>query len=136
MIAVDTNVLVYAVDASEPIKGAKAVALLRELESQQTVLLWQVVCEFGATLLRKKPKSEVHVAIPEVLDAWLGIFPLALPSIQVARLAWKIMAAHQVSYWDSLLLAGCVDAGVTTLYSEDLQSRPKVEGVDIIDPFR
>ena len=97
MIAVDTNVLINAVDANEPVKGARAVALLKELEAQPTVLLWQVVCEFGAVLLRKKPKSDINVGIPEVLNAWMGMFPVAAPSPAVVRTAWKLIDAHQMS---------------------------------------
>lgn len=34
-----------------------------------------------------------------------------------------------------MLLAACVDAGVTQLFSEDLQSSPTIRGVRIINPF-
>ena len=135
MIAVDTNVLVYAVDANEPVKGARAVALLKELESQPTVLLWQVVCEFGAVLLRKKPKSDINVGIPDVLNAWMGMFPVVTPSPAVVRMAWKLIDAHQMSYWDSLLIAACIDSGVTRLYTEDLQGKPVIESIEIVNPF-
>ena len=46
MIAVDTNVLVYAYDAASSGKRERARALLSSLE--QGVLLWQVACEFVA----------------------------------------------------------------------------------------
>ena len=44
MNAVDTNVLVYGVDTSDPVKHAKAVTLLANAcaELVETVLLWQV----------------------------------------------------------------------------------------------
>jgi predicted nucleic acid-binding protein len=136
MIAVDTNVLVYAVDANEPQKGAKAASLLKELESEPTVLLWQVVCEFGATLLRKKPKSQINISIPEVLVAWLEVFPVAYPRSQVVHNAWRLIDQYQLSYWDAFLIGACIDAGVTRLYTEDLQSRPVIESVEIVNPFQ
>lgn len=135
MIAVDTNVLVYAVDINEPLKGPKAVALLQELESQPTVLLWQVVCEFGAVLVRKRAKSQIAIDLPDVLNLWLGLFPLVSPGSAVVHTAWRLMDVHQMSYWDSFLVAACIDAGVDRLYTEDLQSMPVIEGVQIINPF-
>ena len=135
MIAVDTNILVYAVDANDEHRGPKALALLKDLESQETVLLWQVVCEFGAALLRKKPKSDILIDIPKVLSAWLDIFPLARPSRPVVDTAWKLIDKYQLSYWDSLLIAACLDAGVTRLYTEDMQSQPTIEGVALVNPF-
>jgi predicted nucleic acid-binding protein len=48
MNAVDTNVLVYSLDADEPVKQAKAKSLLSALSSTppQTILPWQVAGEF------------------------------------------------------------------------------------------
>lgn len=135
MIAVDTNILVYAVDANEPIKGPKAIELLRGLQSQQTVLLWQVVCEFGAAITRRRIAAEPPRGTPAVVSAWLDIFPLAVPSRAIVEIAWRLMSTHQLSYWDSMLLAACIDAGVSHLYTEDLQGRPNIEGVQLINPF-
>lgn len=46
MIAVDTNVLVYRLDRTEPEKQAVAKQLLSRLVSEgETVLLWQVAGE-------------------------------------------------------------------------------------------
>ncbi|MEX2176980.1 MAG: hypothetical protein WD872_21640 [Pirellulaceae bacterium] len=51
MNAVDTNVLVYAFDMDEPDKRAKAADLITKLvKAQDAVLLWQVACEFIATM--------------------------------------------------------------------------------------
>lgn len=135
MIAVDTNILVYAVDANEPVKGPKAVELLRGLQSQQTVLLWQVVCEFGAAITRRRIATELPNGTPAVIAAWLDIFPLVLPSRVVVEHAWRIMTTHQMSYWDSMLLAACIDAGVTQMYTEDMQGQTTIEGVQLINPF-
>lgn len=42
----------------------------------------------------------------------------------------------QVSPWDALLIAACADAGVTQLFTEDMQGRPVIEGVTLVDPFK
>ena len=46
MNAVDTNVLIYRLDRSEPVKLAAAQQLLRQLaQERETVLMWQVAGE-------------------------------------------------------------------------------------------
>ena len=54
MNAIDTNVLVYAIDESEAVKQSEAIHLLKSLGTQpiRLVLLWQVAVEFLACLRR------------------------------------------------------------------------------------
>ena len=54
MIAVDTNVLIYAVDATEPVKSKRAEKLLQDLcaAGESIVVPWQVAAEFLACLRR------------------------------------------------------------------------------------
>ncbi len=53
-VFVDTNVLVYARDAGEAVKQAKATALLQSLwESRAGRLSYQVLHEYYATVTRK-----------------------------------------------------------------------------------
>lgn len=135
MIAVDTNVLVYSIDADDPEKGDKAAALLRSLDPARTVLLWQVVCEFGAVVDRRRRRGTMDVDARDAIDMWLGIFHLAIPSRAALEVAWGLVRESQVSYWDALLLGACSEAGVTTLYTEDAQSSAVLRGVQMVNPF-
>jgi predicted nucleic acid-binding protein len=50
--------------------------------------------------------------------------------------AERLTANHNLSFWDSLLVAGCVEGGVTRLHTEDFDaSLSKATGVEIINPF-
>jgi predicted nucleic acid-binding protein len=40
-----------------------------------------------------------------------------------------------VSFWDSLILASAILAGVDVLYSEDMQDGFEIEGGRIVNPF-
>lgn len=140
MNAIDTNVLIYAIDDSQPIKGRRAGALLSDLSNQPTptLLPWQVLCEFTAFLAkyRRRPSiPEQSVEFAAIVREFQLRFPLALPSAAVPDLAIDIHLKDQVSIWDAWLLAACVDAGVTTLYTEDMQSRPSIRGVRLVNPF-
>jgi predicted nucleic acid-binding protein len=135
MIAVDTNILVYSVDAADAVRREKAARLLKDLEAQPTVILWQVLVEVGAVLSRKKAKSELKVPIGSLISAWLDLFEVQVPSKKVALDVWRLMDAYQLSYFDALIIGACIDAGATRLYSEDIQSGPQIEGVEIVNPF-
>jgi len=58
-----------------------------------------------------------------------------LPSPAVLPRAKQLHVDQRVSFWDSLLIAACLEAGVTRLYSEDLPGRVKPGGVEIVNPF-
>ena len=61
MNAVDTNVLVYLVDADEPAKQAQARELMDRLaiDESDTVLLWQAAVEFLACLRRWESRGKI-----------------------------------------------------------------------------
>jgi predicted nucleic acid-binding protein len=135
MNAVDTNVFVYALSADEPAKKARALDLLRRLSIDDTVLLWQVAAELGAVLTRMARRGR---ATQEALDGLHTIwtrFHLVLPNASVLTLGLQLHRTRQISYWDAMLIAACVQAGVDRLYTEDLQSQPDVEGVSVVNPF-
>ena len=52
MNAVDTNILVYSLDKHDDAKRKRALAFLGGLSGEETVLPWQVACEFSAVLSR------------------------------------------------------------------------------------
>lgn len=137
MNAVDTNVLIYAADSDSREKGPVAVALLDRLanEAGSTVLLWQVVCEFTAFVAKARQRKAAGPEAFEFVRTLRDRFRLVLPTPQVQDLAIDIHLHDQVSIWDSLLIAACVEAGVTLLYTEDAQSRPIIRGVRIVHPF-
>lgn len=135
MNAVDTNVIAYSVDADGKDKRPKALALLESLPPDQTVIVWQVACELGSVLTKFVRDGRTLADPAAVVRLVTTRFSLALPAEDLVTRALALSASHQLSYWDALLLAACLDAGVTTLYTEDIQSRPVVEGIQIVNPF-
>ena len=63
------------------------------------------------------------------------MFRLVIPSANVLDASSKLSVRYSLSHWDSLLVAGAVDAGVDTLYTEDLQAGVKYDSLAIINPF-
>jgi predicted nucleic acid-binding protein len=138
MNAVDTNVFVYFVDRDEPLKRAKAVELLDRLakEDVETVLLWQVAAEFLNCLRRWE--NEERINRQEVLGNFYRLeasFRCVPPAQATLRKSLDLSSRYSLSHWDAMLLAACIDAGVRTLYSEDLSPGTQYESVTVVNPF-
>ena len=137
MNAADTNVWLYAVDHREPIKRQRAYDLLEELaRAGETVLLWQVTSEFVNGLRRWESKQ---VLTPEKVNDFVGwmieMFPIVTSLHMTVLTALDLSRRYCLSHWDSMLLAACIEAGVTTLYSEDLSNGMRYDSVLVVNPF-
>lgn len=138
MNAIDTNVLVYFVDEHEPAKQAKATELLDRLaeEENETVLLWQVAVEFLSCLRRWEHEGRIdRVATRQHVEHLESTFSFVMPLPSVLRRSLDLSSRYSLSHWDSVLLAACADAGVVTLYSEDLDDGMTYDGVTVVNPF-
>ena len=138
MNAIDTNVPVYAVDFNEPAKQANALILLKRLSQPpaQTVLLWQVVGEYMSCLRRWQSAGRItDTLVEQYVNRARAMFSLALPTENVITLSLELTNRYKVSHWDSMLLAACIEAGVDTLYSEDLDTGMTYDSVTVVNPF-
>jgi predicted nucleic acid-binding protein len=63
------------------------------------------------------------------------MFSLAAPNAQVLPIYFDLHTRFSLSHWDAMLLAACKVAGVTTLYSEDLDSGTDFDGLRVTNPF-
>jgi predicted nucleic acid-binding protein len=138
MNAVDTNVLVYLFDSDEPIKRSKAVTAINSLlhSPTETILLWQVACEFLGCLRRwhlsgKLSRDDAERHFSDITMA----LRVVIPSPRVLDLSLRLSRDYSVSHWDSLLVAAALEAGVTTLYTEDLQGGASFDSLAIVNPF-
>jgi predicted nucleic acid-binding protein len=134
MNAVDTNVLIYAHDPRDPIKQNKAVELIDTLNDG--VLLWQVACEYVAASRKLAAfglnQQRALADLGRLRRKWRPV----VSQWAVLDRAESLMSSGNLSFWDALIVAACVENGVTQLYSEDLDaSTSAITGVAIINPF-
>jgi predicted nucleic acid-binding protein len=134
MIAVDTNVLIYACDQSEPHRQTIALDLIAA--STDGVLLWQVACEFLSASRKLSKQGFTPTQAWSRLAEFRELFPLVLPTAANLTHARELHVLHSVSLWDALILAACVEAGVDVLYSEDVPGLETFETVRVINPFK
>ncbi len=134
MTGVDTNVLLYVHDPRDPTKQARATALVSSLTDG--VLLWQVACEYLAAS-RKLESLGYNLA-----DAWEDIRDLQrtwttiLPGWNVLQRANDLLSRYTLSFWDSLIPAPCHEGRLTRLYSEDFGPYPRIDTLEILNPFQ
>lgn len=135
-VFVDTNIFVYARDASEPKKQSVAARWLEELWIEQRGRTGiQVLNEFYVTVTRKLDPGMT----PE--DAWADVHALFSwdPQPVDRRLllrAQDVERRHRLSWWDSVIVAAAQLQNCALLLSEDLQDGWTCDGVTICNPFR
>jgi predicted nucleic acid-binding protein len=134
MNAVDTNILVYVRDPRDLAKQREAVKLTTGLSNG--ALLWQVACEFISASRKLAPFGLTELEAWRELERLRQLWTVILPSENVLTLAERLTATHNLSFWDSLLVAACMEGGVTRLYTEDFAASLSNEaGIEIINPF-
>ena len=132
---VDTNLLVYARDKSEPDRNPIALEWLAYLwRTRQGRLSNQVLQEYYQVVTRKlAPGLSREAARQDVLDltTWQ---PLAADA-QVLERAWTIEDRFGLSWWDSLIVAAAQRIGAKSLLTEDLQPGLDFDGLLVVNPF-
>lgn len=134
MIALDTNVLIYACDKADPARQQIALDLISN--TTDAVILWQVACEFIAASRRLDRQGFTATDAWARLSEFLDVCPLVMPTgSTVLDRAKNLHLTHHVSFWDAIILAACLDAGVRLLYSEDIPGEG-IAGLSVVNPFK
>ncbi len=132
---VDTNVLLYAHDASETEKQPIARALLERLWADRSgVVSTQVLQEFYVVATRK---FQPPMRRPEAreLVALYATWPVVQIDTALIFDAAVLEDRFQLSFWDALIIEAARRAGATRLVSEDLQDGRLIAGIAIENPF-
>ncbi len=134
-VFVDTNVLVYSRDASEPQKQEQALAWMTLLWSERCGRLsYQVLNEFYVTVTQKLQPGMDRPSAREEVRFLLAWHPIALDA-RVIEGAWRIQDQYRISWWDALIVSAAQTAKCSYLLSEDLQENQTIGRVKIINPF-
>lgn len=135
-VFVDTNIWLYSLVQDATPAGderhRQAFAFLEDLASP--VLNSQVMRETCSNLIKKSLFPENR--IQRLIRAWYQECDIHPSNANQHLLASDLRARYSLSYWDSLIVAAALDAGCTTLFSEDMQHGAVIEGcLTIVNPF-
>jgi predicted nucleic acid-binding protein len=125
----DSSVLLYILSRTDP-KSLVTAGLLQD----GGVISVQVLNEFANVASRKLHLEwdrieDILTEIREFLDP-----PLSL-TVSIHELGLAIAHRYKYRIYDSLLIASALEAGCTTLYSEDMQDGQTIGSVTIRNPF-
>lgn len=132
---VDSNVVVYLVDASNPLKRGVARQLIRDAIRGDGQISFQVVQETLNVVTRKFRQTVTLADGRRLLDEILIPLWQIMPSRGLYERALQIHGRYGYRFYDSLIIASALTSGCTRLYSEDLQHGQHIEGLTIENPF-
>ncbi len=130
----DSNVLIYAYDASAPRKQTAAQNLVRQALLGNSIISSQVLAEFCATLLHRASQKMSLDALSEALDTLLPIRVIATDA-EIVRRAVHANKSYGIHFYDGLIVASAEKAGCQRIWSEDLNPGQQYFGVTVANPF-
>ena len=133
MVAVDTNVLVYAESCGEDRKQEIARDGLAAIPRKEVVIPAQALAECYRVLVvkAKLPRAEARARIAR----WDGL-ALVTPTLSTTiESACDLAVEHGLQIFDAVILASASEAGCRMLLSEGMQDGFVWRGVTIVNPF-
>lgn len=134
MIALDTNILVYAQaeERAEP-NHLRALEILNAASLTDAIIPLHVYGEF-LNVCRRKLKIPPTAATEQVVDYAL-LFQSPATSLEDLTEAAHLSARFALQYFDALIIAVATRAGATMLLSEDMHDGLVIDGVTVVNPF-
>lgn len=131
----DTNILLYSISSAGDEAHKRQIAI-ELLERDDVALSVQVLQEFYVQATRTTRADRLpHDIAAGLIEAWTR-FPVQEITLSVMNHALSIRAIHNLSYWDSAIIAAARAQGCREIYSEDMAHGREIEGVVVINPFR
>jgi predicted nucleic acid-binding protein len=133
LIAIDTNILVYAEQKEEHERHQQAIILMEKLTTGAHCIPIQVFAEFMNACRKKKLLSIAQSARKIQLYGAVFETPHTLQDDLIA--AAELLTPFKLQYFDALIIAVARRAGATMLLSEDMQDGLEVDGLRVVNPF-
>lgn len=135
-IFVDTNVLVYAYDRSEPEKQRRALEMLDRLAvTGAGMISTQVLSEFFVAVTQKIAApltvDEAYDRLKNYLQSWTVVDLTGMIVLESAR----GVRDHQFNFWDAQIWAAARLNQASVVFSENFNVGAVTEGVRFVNPF-
>ena len=134
MIAVDTNILIYAISPEDGSgRTAAALDLLDRLGTVRPILPLQVVGEY-LNVARRHSGIDLADAVDRI-EAIMTAHRCEPSTAQDFLTAVDVSARFNLAYFDALIVSVAQRAGAKILLSEDMQNGLDAGGLKIVNPF-
>ena len=135
-IFIDTNILIYAHDLDAGDKNEISAELMLNLwENRMGIISTQVLQEFYVNVTRKTLNPLSKSKARGVIESYL-VWHVELNGIKTILFASEIEERHNLSFWDSLIIAAAYNAKVDKILTEDLNHGQIIEGIQIENPLK
>jgi len=132
---VDTNILMYAHDATAGAKHERARALVEDLwRTRSGVVSTQVLQELCVNLRRKSGQPLDMKTTREIVMDYLS-WEVVVNTGESVLEALEIENRHGISFWDALVIQAAESSGAEVLYSEDLSEGQSYGSVRVVNPL-
>lgn len=132
-VFLDTNVLAYQFDHSDPRRRQAALDVVQRQE-HTFIISTQVMLELFVVLTRKLRPPLLHDGAAEVVDLLTQLIVVSTDDTLVRR-AITTVGEHQVSLWDAMIIEAAAEARCDEIWTEDLATGATVRGVGIVNPL-
>lgn len=106
--SIDTNVLIYSIDADAGTRHEQAAALMDAMAERDCVLTLQALAEFFHAVTRKE-KMSLEDASTMIRD-WMTLFPTIAAETGTLPAAITLRAEHDFAFWDGWCRSPAVPA--------------------------
>lgn len=128
-IAIDTNIVIYAIEDNDPVKSKIAIELLKK----KPFISNQVITE-SINVLHKKYNRSSDFCISITLKL-LELCILIINTEDTYYSAKYIMKKFKLSLYDSIVVANALHENCSILYTEDMYEVYIDKKIKIINPF-
>ena len=134
-VFLDTNILVYAFDSSAGKKHEIAKQILIDLwETSGGLLSTQVLQEFYVTVTQKIPKQLDRKLAAHIIEDLLH-WDVVINDGKAIINAIDIQERFKFSFWDAMIIQAALSGGAGSIFSENLASGRKIQGMILKNPF-
>jgi predicted nucleic acid-binding protein len=130
---IDTNILVYADAADQPLRQERAIGLIAQLRlTGEGVVSTQVLQEFTNVALRT-----LGLPAPLVRErlAFYSGFEVVPTTPALIQAALDLHLTHGLAFYDALIAEAAMASRCARLYSEDFQAGRRLGKLVIVNPF-
>lgn len=136
---IDTNILVYAYDLADPLRHKKAKQLLEKCWKKEVsyAISSQNLGEFFVIITKKVPHplsiEETEQIISDIcsFSGW-KVLHYTPETLQRAIKLYKI---KKKQFWDTLIVATMIDAGITEIFTENTTDFSHFAQIKTTNPF-
>jgi len=132
---IDTNILLYSRDASEPKKQAISESVLRKhWKSRTGRISIQVLNEYFVNVTQKLRPGLPAAEAWEDIESLMVWNPVPLDNALLMK-GYLVFQRYSLSWGDALIVAAADSSGCSCIISEDLSSKQKYNGMSVLNPF-